>query len=52
MSEESAESLYIKLCRLPKDEQIKFLKWARDYIRDLGKELKEERQERDVSTSA
>jgi hypothetical protein len=43
-NDDNATGLYLHLCRLPKEEKEKFLNWARDYIKNLDKKLKKEKE--------
>jgi len=36
-----AAELYVEICKLPLEEQVKFFDWAREYIKELDKELKQ-----------
>ena len=37
-----AEELYVEICKLPLEEQVKFFEWAREYIKELDKELEKQ----------
>ena len=50
MADEAA-TLYLKWCKLPKDEQIRFLEWARGEINKLDKQLKKEKEQHELSNS-
>ena len=41
----TAEELYVKICQLPIDEQVKFFDWAKEFINETETQIKELKKE-------
>jgi len=45
-----AEEIYVEICKLPIDEQVKFFDWAKEFIKETEKAIKEKQNELNSQT--